>query len=81
VTTTTSAGADLLGGTAPALDWAEAAQLAAECEALRVRIVGLSGRVARHYGAQPLLGQAIDAGQTAAAGLLGMRRLLQARDL
>ncbi len=67
-------------GAAPASWWDEAAQLADEAEALRHRIVGLTGRASRHYGGHDsVLGcQATEAGQVAAAGLLGLRRLLAA---
>lgn len=77
-----AAAAHMGGAAAAVVWWDEAAQLAVDAEHLRTQVLGLSRRVASHYGSASVpAALAVDAGQTAAAGLLGMKRLLDGRGL
>lgn len=75
-----------MGGTASTVAqatrwWDEAEQLAQDAERLRTQVLGLARRAATHYGTSSVpAALAIDSAQMAAAGLLGLRRVLQARE-
>ena len=76
----TAVAAHMGGAAATAAFWAESAELARDAELLRLQVVGLTQRARHHLGSSTCpAALVVDAGQTAAAGLLGLRRILQAR--